>query len=123
MSASVTINGISYSGNNISMSNGNVIVDGKIIESDDKQIFIKVEGNIQSLNIPSCKKLEVNGDVGSLVTVSGEVKCQNVGGSIKTTSGDVNCLTVAGDVNTTSGDVSGTTFIGNVKTVTGDICT
>lgn len=123
MTATVTINGVSYSGTNIAMANGKVMVDGKIIDDDEKQVYITVQGNIESLNVSSCKKIDITGDVSSVATVSGDVNCRNVGGSIKTTSGDVNCTTVAGDVNTTSGDVTGTVFAGDVKTVTGDICT
>lgn len=107
----VTIDGISYSGNNITINgNGDVLVDGVFQETlESKNITVYV-------NSRSC---------GDITTSSGNIKIESgcVVGDIKTVSGDVNCHSnVDGNVNTVSGDV--TTFgnlYGNVKTVSGDI--
>lgn len=107
----VTIDGVSYSGNNITISgNGEVIVDGVFQETvESKNITVYV-------NSRSC---------GDITTSSGNIKIESgcVVGDIKTVSGDVTCHSaVDGSVNTVSGDV--TTFgniNGNVKTVSGDI--
>ena len=51
--SSVTINGKTYTGNNIIVSNGKIMVDGKNVTSDDKVINITVNGNIDSLKVDS----------------------------------------------------------------------
>lgn len=107
----VTIDGVSYSGNNIVIKgNGDVLVDGVFQETiESKNITVYV-------NSRSC---------GDITTSSGNIKIESdcVVGDIKTVSGDVTCHSnVDGSVNTVSGDV--TTFgniCGNVKTVSGDI--
>lgn len=107
----VTIDGVSYSGNNIVIKgNGDVLVDGVFQETiESKNITVYV-------NSRSC---------GDITTSSGNIKIESgcVVDNIKTVSGDVTCHTnVDGNVNTVSGDV--TTFgniNGNVKTVSGDI--
>lgn len=107
----VTIDGVSYSGNNIVINgNGDVLVDGVFQETvESKNITVYV-------NSKSC---------GDITTSYGDVKIETgcVVGDIKTVSGDVTCHSnVDGSVNTVSGDV--TTFgniHGNVKTVSGDI--
>lgn len=108
---SVTINGVSYTGNNITINgSGEVVVDGvsqTTIESKNISVYVNSE---------SC---------GDITTTSGDVKIETgcVVGDIKTVSGDINCHSnVDGSVNTVSGDV--TTFgniCGGVKTVSGDI--
>lgn len=104
--SSIIINGKSYNGNNITIKNGDIIIDGNNIEIDSKNINIIVNGDIDKLDITSCNSLEIKGDVNS----------------IKTTSGDINCGNIKGDVNTISGDikVDGNIY-GNTKTVSGDI--
>lgn len=50
----VTINGKTYKGNNVSMINNKVFIDGKEVtgdDSDSKVINIKIEGNIETLSI------------------------------------------------------------------------
>lgn len=109
--SSVTINGVSYSGSNITINgSGTVVVDG--VE----------QTTIESKNISVYVNSETCGDI---TTTSGDVKIDSgcVVGNIKTVSGDVTChSTVDGSINTVSGDV--TTFgniQGSVKTVSGDI--
>ena len=87
----MTINGKTYSGNNIIISNGKVIVDG----AEQSEVL---EHNIV---------VNVTGDVQSLETTSGDVQCESVSGDVKTVSGDVNVRgNVAGNVKTVSGDIS-----------------
>lgn len=90
-SGNMTINGKTYSGNNIIISNGKVIVDG----AEQSEVL---EHNIV---------VNVTGDVQSLETTSGDVQCESVSGDVKTVSGDVNVRgNVAGNVKTVSGDIS-----------------
>lgn len=107
MTNTVTINGVSFSaGRNISISNGRVIIDGKDVTPDGKEIRIEVQGNIESLSVDACNVIEVSGNIGDASTQSGDIKCGDVLGSVNTMSGDVRCGSVGGNVKTMSGDIS-----------------
>lgn len=118
---SIVINGTSYSGNNISIVNGRVTIDGKEHTPTDKVINIVVNGNIDSLHVDVCKLVEVHGEVNDLTTTSGDVVCGNVKNDVSTTSGDIECGNIGGSVKSTSGDVTAETIAGKVTTVSGDI--
>lgn len=105
--SSVTINGKKYIGNNIVIFNGKIMIDGSNITSDEKVFNITVNGNIDSLKVDTCNKLEIIGNVSNINTVSGDVDINgDVSGSIQTVSGDVSCGNVGGSLNTISGDIS-----------------
>lgn len=102
----ININGNKYSGNNISISNGRVIIDGKDVTPDSKNITICVDGNISEMKVDACDSVVVNGNCGSVSTMSGDVEVDgDVTGSITTMSGDVDCGTVGGSISTMSGDI------------------
>lgn len=102
----ITINGSRYSGTNISVINGKVIVDGVEVTPDDKAIYIKVEGDIELLKVDVCDELSIKGDVGNASSVSGDMCISgNVTGNVSNVSGDVYCGTVTGSVSTVSGDI------------------
>lgn len=103
----VVINGVSYvGGKNVRIINGKVIIDGKDMTPDAKNITIQIEGDVSNLSVDICDKLSVTGNVNELSTVSGDVEIGgSVGGNIKTTSGDIKCGNIAGDVKTVSGDI------------------
>lgn len=103
----ININGVTItSGRSITITNGRVVVDGKDVTPDAKDIRIEVQGNVDSISADVCSVLTVTGDVaGDVSTQSGDVQCGNVGGDVETMSGDVRCGTVAGKVKTMSGDV------------------
>ena len=71
---------------------------------DKRNIEIKVEGNVGSINTTS-GDVTINGDANSINTASGDVDCHEVKGSVHTMSGDVTCGDIAGSVSTMSGDV------------------
>lgn len=103
---SITINGNSYVGNSIVVSNGKVIIDSKDMTVDGKQINITINGNINDLKVDSCEKISVKGNVGSIKTTSGDVDIVgDVSGSVQTMSGDVDCSNIEGSVSTMSGDI------------------
>ena len=103
---SITINGVTYSGSNIIINNNVIKIDGKdVTPKDTVQINILVEGNINQLNVDSCTYVDIEGDVGIVETVSGDINCGNVSGNVKTVSGDVRCGNIGGNVKTVSGDV------------------
>lgn len=67
---------------------------------------IVIGGDVDT--IKQVSKIEVNGNVGSIATQSGDVNVHgNVTGSISTTSGDVDVEgSVGGMINTMSGDIN-----------------
>jgi hypothetical protein len=104
--STVIINGKTYVGNSISVTNGKVIVDGKNVTPESKEINIKVEGNIQELKVDACDKIEVAGNVSNIHTQSGDVEVTgDVTGNIQTMSGDVDCANVGGSISSMSGDI------------------
>ena len=104
--STITINGNTYSGNSIVVTNGKVVINGKDVTPDSKEINISVEGNIEELKVDACNKVEITGDVSNVKTQSGDVEISgNVTGSIQTMSGDVDCGNVGGSISTMSGDV------------------
>lgn len=105
--STVSVNGkaIRVSGNNISIINDKIIVDGKVIEEsmDCKNITVIVEGNCNKLDAAgavtvkgNCGSVDcsgsctIHGDVTGNVDASGSVTCGNVGGDIDA-SGSVRC--------------------------------
>ena len=102
----ISINGVNYSGNNIVISNGKVVINGKDVTPDSKEINIKVEGNIDKSVVDSCNKVEVTGDISDIKTQSGDINISgNVNGSVSTMSGDIDCGNVGGSIKTMSGDI------------------
>ena len=103
----ITINGKSYTGNNITVVNDEVYID------DVKQDVI--ESKIINIII--------NGDVDNVSTVSGDIVIKgNARNTVTSTSGDIEiCGNVEGSVNTVSGDVAAKTISGGVSSVSGNI--
>lgn len=96
---------ISSSGN-IVISNGRVIIDGKDMTPESKIINIAVAGNIEKLEVDSCGKILITGDVQNVKTQSGDVEISGiVNGNVQTMSGDVDCNNVSGSISTMSGDI------------------
>ena len=94
----VIINGqtINCSGNNITIQNGKVIVDGKVIKSDlCGDVKVVVNGDVNKLNCSG--SVEVHGNCGS-IDCSGSCKIDgDVNGNIDA-SGSVTCGKVSGDI-------------------------
>ena len=99
-----SINGSTFSGRNIKIENGEVIVDG--VKQDlelNREINVVVNGD--------CDRIEnANGDVTaqnvrSITTGNGDVRCGDVSGSVSTGTGDVNCGNVGGSINSGVGDI------------------
>lgn len=102
----ISINGIVVaSGKNISVINGKVMVDGKDVTPETKNIVIQVQGDVNALSVDACSTVQVSGNAGTVSTVSGDIECGNVSGSVSTVSGDVQCKDVGGSVSSISGDV------------------
>jgi hypothetical protein len=96
MSNRIIINGKSYSGRNITITNGNVLIDGKPGEEGLSGIVeIKVEGDLATLECQ--ESVTVNGNVGKL-SAGGSVHCEDVSGNINA-GGSIHCGDVGGMVN------------------------
>jgi hypothetical protein len=104
----VIVNGVTITGGrNITIRNGKVIVDGKDVTPDAKEINVSVNGNVERLEVDACQKITVTGDAGSVKTQSGDVDVTgNIAGAVQTMSGDVDCGgSISGSVSTMSGDI------------------
>ena len=97
---------INIKGNNVSIINNKIFVDGKEIGTEEKEINIIVEGNLDKLEVDCCNLIKVNG-----VTKDVEVSNGNI-----TISGDVK-----GNVNNINGNIIAKVINGNCKTKNGDI--
>ncbi len=117
----ININGKTYKGNNLSVVNGKIFVDGEAIpvlskglsglhsSPKDESIIVNitVSGNVNSIKCDCVQAFHVTGNVGQASTVSGDISCGNVLGSISAVSGDVQVNgNVGGSVSTVSGDIN-----------------
>lgn len=94
--ATVTINGITYQGNNITINNGKVVIDGRQ-ESEQLSGVVEIritEGKLDSLTTDASV---ICGHVTGTVTAGGSVNCDAVGGNVNA-GGSVNCDEVGGNV-------------------------
>ncbi|AEW47077.1 hypothetical protein BCP78_0070 [Bacillus phage BCP78] len=104
----ININGKSYSGNNIIVNNGQVIVDGVVQDGTlDEKVTIVVESGVE--RITSDESIHIQGDVTGNVESSTSVNCNNVTGNVKAGT-SVNCNNIGGNA------VSGTSInCNNIK--------
>lgn len=107
----IVINGTTYSGNNVQISNDKIVIDGEVMSGHSKErtLNIVIEGSIETLSTVS-GDIKVNGPVGeSITSVSGDINIAgNVIGNIKSTSGDVLIHgSHDGSIKTVSGDIRG----------------
>ena len=105
----IIINGkrIVSQGRNISVINGQVIVDGKVVELDEAPVYnIVVEGNVEEIS-GEFASITVNGDARTVSTISGNAEVgNNVSGNVSSVSGNVNVQgSVAGRASSVSGNV------------------
>jgi acetyl/propionyl-CoA carboxylase alpha subunit len=103
----IVINGKSYTGNSVSIKNNKITIDGSVIETEEKNIKIEIQGDIEELKVDECDSVKVTGSVKNLTTMSGDVTVKgDVSGNVKTMSGDVECGKVGGNISTMSGDIT-----------------
>ena len=101
----ITIGGKTYVGNNISINNNVVKIDGKVTECGHPYT-ISVSGDVDKLEVDACESVTVVGSVQSVKTMSGDVKCGDVRGGVQTMSGDVDAKVISGPTTTMSGDIT-----------------
>lgn len=103
----IQVNGRTFTGSNISMSGGRIIVDGEDVTDatgiDTSMVLdIRVTGDIE--NVFCDRNLTVVGNVKEYVDAKGSVSCNDVGGDVRA-GGAVNCDDVRGNV-TANGSVN-----------------
>ena len=106
--AQITINGVSIrSGQNITIRNNRVIVDGEDVTPDAKEISIAVTGDVERLEASGCTSVEVSGNAGSISSKAGDVQVGgDVAGGIHSKAGNVDIDgSVGGDVSVTAGNI------------------
>jgi len=104
----IKINGKTYKGNNVSIINGQVIIDGKKADTpeDEKVINITIDGNIKTLDVDYCNKLEMTGDCESVTSKNGNIQVKgNVTGDVNNKNGNIVCRNIGGNAETKNGDV------------------
>jgi len=124
--SNVTINGQSFTGKNVVVSNNKIMIDGKEAEInyEEKTFNIVVTGDVESV-VNESGLINVTGNAGEIKSTSGDIEIGGeVKGDVKTTSGDVASKgDIVGDVGTVSGDVDAKSIKGKVNTISGDIST
>lgn len=103
----IVVNGISYSGTNVSIIGGIVTVDGVLQKNsfEEKILIISIDGRVDSLTTAS-GSVTVHGDCSNVETVSGDIVCGDVvNGSVQSVSGSVKAGTIHGKVSTISGNI------------------
>lgn len=94
---SVTINGVTYEGDNIVVRNNKVFINGKDIEAvpNKKGILgIEVTGTLASLETDSSVNCD---DIAGNVRAAGSVNCDDIGGDVSA-GGSVNADDIGGSV-------------------------
>lgn len=121
----IIINGTPFHGNNLSISNSKIFIDGKDISKkhDSKNITIEINGDLKSLDVDYCDAITVHGNVHELNSGSGNLNCGNITGDVKVGSGSIKVLNggISGNVKTGSGDIKCGDVGGSIKTGSGDI--
>lgn len=97
MSSTVQINGVSYTGSNISLRGNRLKIDGKEVDTEITAIM-----EVRILGGGKIDKLETDASVNCMLVVGsvsagGSVNCDDVGGNVSA-GGSVNCDDVGGNV-------------------------
>lgn len=105
----IQINGktIISNGGSISISNGKITIDGKIVDFEDaKEINIEINGSLDALDVDSCNKINISGSCVSVKTHNGSVDIGgNVTQDVTTHNGNIECGNVGGNVSTRNGNI------------------
>lgn len=110
-SGEYVVNGKTFKGNNISVINGVVYIDGKVVDKSNvgtnNPIIINIKGNVNTITTTS----------GTVTVTEGCAR------NIKTTSGDINVWDggVSEEVSSVSGNVTVYGHANNVSTISGNI--
>lgn len=102
----ININGKTYQAGSSIVINDKIIIDGKDVTPDDKEIKIVIQGDFEKLDVAMCETVYVEGNVGEVKTQAGDIKIKgNIEGNAKTMAGDITCLNIGGQAKTMAGDI------------------
>lgn len=101
----IIINGKEYTRKNISIINNKVMIDGKEYQEEEKEIYIVINGDVESLDLDCCSKISIYGNVKTVNTISGDVECYTIEGNVSSISGDIISKEIKGDISTISGKI------------------
>lgn len=105
----ININGMSFSGQNISIKNNQIYIDGKRIDEqfeEQKTFNITVDSPVSKLEVDNAESIEIKGDVGTVKSTNGNVNISGtVSGDVKTVNGNVKAASIEGDVRTVNGNI------------------
>ena len=101
--SSITINGQTFTGRNLSIHGDNVIIDGKTVMSGPK-ISIVINGDVEAVKSSSAD-INITGTAGTAKSGSGNIKCGDVQGNASTGSGNIVCNNINGSAKTGSGNI------------------
>lgn len=91
----------------MNLSDGRVFMDGQdVTPQGEPLVSIEISGDVQSLVVDAADAITINGNVGSVETMSGSVKAGKILGAVSTMSGSVTADTIAGSCSSMSGKVS-----------------
>lgn len=96
MAGTCIINGTSYNGSNICVTNNQVIIDG-VVQCGEAKGVISIEITGGLMNLTSQSSVTVNGDVAGDVDCGGSLKCKNITGNADA-GGSIQCRDVNGNV-------------------------
>ena len=103
---SININGKSYAGRNIVISNGKVIIDGKDQTPEGKEINISVDGNVNRLEVDYADRIDIKGDVAIADCKNGNLSCRDIVGDAETKNGNIVCSgKIEGNATTKNGNI------------------
>lgn len=112
MPVSITIGGkrLTYEGNNVTIRNGTVMVDGKVVTGGEKTEGLVIEKIEGATNIEAYESLTIHGNVQGDVDARKSLSCGDVEGDVRADS-SVNCGDINGDLyangSANCGDVGG----------------
>lgn len=119
---SISVNGKSFSGRNVTIINGKVIVDGKTVDMPDaKEIIVNIEGDLGSLQLDA-GTVNVTGHAGDVHVGQGTAKVEmDVKGEVRVDQGKLECNDIFADVRVDMGNIKASTIHGNATTKMGNI--
>lgn len=107
----IEVNGKRYVGNNLTVINDVVYIDGKRVDENGntKTINITIDADVETVNVDNCYKLDVTGQCGSVSSKNGDIKINgDVSGDVTNKNGDIKCGNISGDVDNKNGNIKHT---------------
>ncbi len=100
------INGKIYGGKSISISGNKIIIDGKDVTPNSKEITIVINADLDSLEVDVCEYITIHGNCNTVESTNGSIKVsKDIKGDVRTTNGNVIAGVIHGNTRTTNGSI------------------